>query len=74
MHALLKAIKPGANAIAGSIEMRHARPGSMDDHPAQIFVATLANPQQRRLTSRGVLPGNQTQPRSHIAGFSELPS
>ena len=43
----------------------------MDQLPAQISVAALADPQQLRLAAGGELPRNQTEPGGEIAAALE---
>ena len=44
-----------------------SRTRSMDQLPAQVFVAALADPEQLRLTASCELTGNQAEPRGEIA-------
>ena len=44
----------------------------MNEQPADIWISALADPEQRRFASRGVLSRNQTKPSGEIAGFGEL--
>ena len=52
--------------------MDHAGAGAVNEQPADIRIAALADPKQGRFASRGVLSRNQTKPSSEIAGFAEL--
>ena len=44
----------------------------MDEEPANIGVSTLADPEQGRFASGGVLSRNQTEPGGEIPRFPEL--
>src|SRR5271155_2626132 len=44
-----------------------SRTRSMDQLPAQVFVAALADPEQLRLAASCELTGNQAEPRGEIA-------
>ena len=52
----------GAGSAFSSIEL--------DEELAQVDVATLADAEQPRLTSRRILPWHDSQPRSRVAELS----
>ena len=63
--------RPSAERRVPLGHIRQSRSRSMDQLPAQISVAALADPQQLRLAAGGELPRNQTEPGGEIAAAVE---
>lgn len=51
MHAGLKLAQPRAQAITGAVQMQSTGSGTMDQQPAQVSVASLADPEKLGLAA-----------------------
>jgi hypothetical protein len=67
MSATHKLFRPSAERRVALSHIGQSRTRSMDQLPAEVFVAALADPEQLRLAAGRELTGNQAEPRGEIA-------
>src|SRR6202046_3710600 len=67
MGATYESLRPSAERRVALSHIGQSRARSMDQLPAQVFVAALADPEQLWLAAGRELTGNQAEPRSEIA-------
>ena len=71
MPAHLERSCPLAGAVVLAIHREHNRTGAMDDKLAQVNVTAFTDPQQGRLSARGVLSGHQSEPSRQLSTVLE---
>jgi hypothetical protein len=67
MGAACESLRPLAKRRVALSHVGQSRARSMDQLPAHVFVAALADPEQLRLAAGRELTGNQAEPRGEIA-------
>jgi hypothetical protein len=71
MHTRFELPDPGAECNLFPIGHCQNGPCTVDEQPSEIRIATLADPEQFRLPSCGMLSRHQAQPGRKVAPFSE---
>ena len=64
-------IHPGTDGHAIALDAKHRGTGAMDQDLAQVGVAALADAEQPRLVSGGVLLGHNPQPGRELTALAE---
>lgn len=74
MLALQQLANPGAQGLIPSIGLAHDGVGALDEEPAQVDIAPLADAQQDVLTARGMLARHQPQRGREVSTAGKLRS
>lgn len=72
VHAPIERLEPHPNPVSRSIQVDHAGTSAVNEQPADVWIPALADPEQSRFASGGVLSRHQTEPGGEIPRFPEL--